>query len=64
VNSEDKRVLEEARVIHGAKPDLEDRYYIQDTEGYRSYGYNSGITGAYVCFTCGLLCECGEEGEK
>ena len=64
MNSEDKRVLEEARVIYGAKQDLEGRYYVQDTEGYRSYRYTSGITGADVCFTCGLLCKCGEEGEE
>ncbi len=27
-------------------------------------GYTTHFTGAYVCFTCGHLCECGEEGEE
>ncbi len=61
MNSEDKRVLEEARAFHGAKQDLEGRYYVQDPEGYRSYRYTSGVTRGDVCFTCGLLCKCGEE---
>jgi len=64
VNSEDKRILEEARAFHGAKQDLEGRYYVQDSEGYRSYRYTSGVTREGVCFTCGLLCKCGEEGKS
>ena len=37
------------------------RYYSKSTG---NYGYNAHFTGAYVCYTCGLLCEylceCGE----
>jgi len=25
------------------------------------YGYNAHFTGVYVCYSCGHLCECGEE---
>lgn len=25
------------------------------------YGYRTHFTGAYICYTCGVLCECGEE---
>lgn len=25
------------------------------------YGYYTHFTGAYICYTCGALCECGEE---
>lgn len=25
------------------------------------YGYHAHFTGAYICYTCGVLCECGEE---
>lgn len=64
MNSQDTQLLEEARIIYGAKLDLHGRYFTQDKQGYRDYGYRSGVTGAYVCFTCGLLCECGEEGEE
>lgn len=28
-----------------------------DSEG--RYGYNAFMTGAYVCYTCGHLCDCG-----
>ena len=27
-------------------------------------GYHTRITGAWVCYYCGHLCECGEEGEQ
>lgn len=55
--------LEETRELDGAKEDMHGRYYVQDKEGYRSYGYFAHFTGAYVCYTCGHLCECGE-GEE
>lgn len=25
------------------------------------YGYRAHFSGAYVCYSCGHLCECGEE---
>jgi hypothetical protein len=56
--------LEQTREIDGAKQDMHGRYYTQDREGYRNYGYHAHFTGAYICYTCGVLCECGEgEGE-
>jgi hypothetical protein len=27
------------------------------------YGYSGHFTGAYICYTCGALCDCGEDGE-
>lgn len=27
------------------------------------YGYYAPWGGAYICYTCGHLCECGEAGE-
>ena len=41
--------------------DSEDRYYRLDDKGERIYGYRTHFTGAYVCYSCGHLCECGEE---
>ena len=41
--------------------DSEDRYYRLDDKGERVYGYRTHFTGAYVCYSCGHLCECGEE---
>ena len=41
--------------------DSEDRYYRLDDKGERIYGYRTHFTGAYVCYRCGHLCECGEE---
>ena len=52
--------LEKARAIDGATfQDSEGRYYSLTSAGYR-YGYRAHFTGAYVCYTCGHLCECGE----
>jgi hypothetical protein len=25
------------------------------------YGYRAHFSGAYICYTCGHLCECGED---
>lgn len=25
------------------------------------FGYRAHFTGAYICYTCGALCDCGEE---
>ena len=55
--------LQEEREIMGAKLDMHGRYYVQDREGYRTYGYQARWGGAYICYTCGHLCECGE-GEE
>ena len=30
-----------------------------DSAGRR--GYYTHFTGSYICYTCGALCECGEE---
>lgn len=27
------------------------------------YGYETWLSGAYVCYTCGHVCDCGEWGE-
>jgi hypothetical protein len=59
--------LEQTREIDGATfIDDEGRYYKQGepagkSEGARYYGYHTHFTGAYVCYTCGHLCDCGEE---
>jgi len=37
-------------------PDHDGR--LRDTLG--RYGYSAHFTGAYVCYTCGHMCECGE----
>jgi hypothetical protein len=55
--------LEQTREMEGAKQDMHGRYYVQDEEGYRSYGYHARWGGAYICYTCGHLCDCGE-GEE
>jgi hypothetical protein len=57
----DKCTLEREREIAGAKQDIHGRYYVQDSEGYRSYGYRTHFSGLYVCYTDGHYCEC--EGE-
>lgn len=53
--------LEETREIDGAKQDMHGRYYVQDSEGYRTYGYHARWGAGYVCYTCGHLCDCGDE---
>lgn len=53
--------LEREREIMGAKQDMHGRNYVQNHEGYRTYGYNAPWSGAYVCYTDGHYCEC--EGE-
>jgi hypothetical protein len=55
--------LETVRELDDTKQDIHGRYYTQDKEGYRSYGYRAHFTGAYVCYTCGHLCDCGEDNE-
>jgi hypothetical protein len=41
--------------------DSDDRYYRLDDKGERVYGYRTHFTGSYVCYSCGHLCDCGEE---
>lgn len=52
--------LERERELAGAKQDMHGRYYVQDNEGYRSYGYRTHFSGLYVCYTDGHYCECGD----
>ena len=41
--------------------DESDRFYQLNEHGARVYGYQVRFTGAWVCYTCGHLCDCGEE---
>ena len=54
--------LEQTREIAGATlQDSNGRYYRlfpDGDKGIRTYGYRTHFTGAYVCYTCGHLCEC------
>ena len=44
--------------------DDNDRFYREgEREGERVYGYRTHLTGSYVCYTCGHLCDCGEDSE-
>ena len=56
--------LERTREIDGAtRQDSNGRYYRLKPDGdrnIRAYGYHAHFTGGYVCYTCGVLCECGE----
>ena len=53
--------LEDIRKLDGAWLDDSGRYYLMTSKGERAYGYSSHFSGAYICYTCGHLCECGEE---
>ena len=62
------RARERARMSTGIdyeyKRDNNGRAYKLEWTGEtykRLYGYSTHFTGAYVCFTDGHLCECGEE---
>jgi len=41
--------------------DSSGRKYEINSDGTRSYGYRTYLTGAYVCYTCGHLCDCGDD---
>jgi hypothetical protein len=61
---EDKNMntLEDTRRIDGATlQDEEGRYYALHSQGYRVYGYNTAWGCGYVCYSCGHLCDCGDE---
>jgi len=56
--------LEQTKELDGATfQDDSGRWYAYSKGFYgeKKYGYNTHFTGAYVCYTCGHLCECGEE---
>lgn len=59
--------LEQTRELDGATlQDSNGRYYRLKPDGdrnIRTYGYSAHMSGAYVCYTCGHLCECEGEGE-
>jgi len=56
--------LEQTRELDGATlQDSNGRYYRLKPDGdrnIRKYGYTADMSGAYICYTCGHLCECGE----
>lgn len=55
--------LEQTRELDGATyQDDQGRYYKVEGEGKR-YGFNAHFTGAFVCYTCGVLCDCWQEEE-
>jgi hypothetical protein len=57
--------LQVMRGIDGARLlDDNERFYRLGEAGERVYGYHTQLGGLYVCYTCGHLCECGEEGEQ
>ena len=57
--------LEQTRELDGAtRQDSNGRYYRLKPDGdrnIRKYGYTAHMSGAYVCYMCGHLCDCGEE---
>lgn len=57
--------LQETRATDGATfIDDNGRFYALERDGKRTYGYHAAWGGAYICYTCGHLCDCGEgEGE-
>lgn len=53
--------LKRERQLRGAVLlDDNDRFYLDGERG-REYGYHPRFGGGYVCYTCGHLCDCGEE---
>ena len=54
--------LESARELYNAThQDEAGRWYAKELGKPKKYGYNTHLGSLYVCFTCGHLCECGEE---
>lgn len=50
--------LEKTRAIDGAiHQDENGRWHTISAGGIR-YGYQTHFSGAYVCYTCGHLCDC------
>jgi hypothetical protein len=52
--------LEKNRESDGAKLNDEGRYCVEIEPGLFAYGYRTHFTGAWICYNCGHLCECGE----
>ena len=44
--------------------DEQGRYYRTENDGVRVFGYHAWQTGAWVCYTCGHLCDCYEMSEE
>lgn len=53
--------LERERESRDAAMDEAGRYYFIGGDGRRRYGYETWLSGAYICLTCGHLCDCGWE---
>ena len=58
-NEDIMNTLEDIRELDGAKLDDDMRYYVT-RNGITQYGYHAHFTGAYVCYTCGHVCDCGD----
>ena len=56
------QTLEQERELRDAtRQTTSGRYYALIPDGdrnTRAYGYHTHFSGAYVCYTCGHLCEC------
>lgn len=53
--------LKRERELRGATLlDDNDRFYAEGESG-REYGYRAHFSGSYVCYTCGHLCDCGDD---
>jgi hypothetical protein len=55
--------LKKTREIDGATFQEDDGRWYAYSEGFhgeRRYGYYTHLTTAWVCYTCGHLCECEE----
>lgn len=44
---------------NGQRVELDSAGRFVDSENF--YGYTARLTGAYICYTCGHVCECGED---
>ena len=57
--------LEQTRELDDAtRQDSNGRYYRLKPDGDRNvrvYGYHPHMSGSYVCYTCGHLCDCERE---
>jgi len=52
--------LEEQRELDGAIMDDSGRYCVT-RDGVSRYGYRTHFAGLWVCYTCGHLCDCGDD---
>lgn len=51
--------LEVTRALNKATQQNErGRYYRTNNYGAKEYGYRAWQTGEWVCYTCGLICNC------